>query len=108
HTRRPAAGDLLAVHRRGPARPPGGGGPCARGAGAGLPRPRGGAMRAPMTRRASKPAGLVLAAALLLPGRARADGPADRAPPALFALIVGVNRSVDPELAPLSYADDDA
>jgi hypothetical protein len=33
---------------------------------------------------------------------------AEEAPPALFALIVGVNKSVDTELVPLAYADDDA
>jgi hypothetical protein len=33
---------------------------------------------------------------------------ADEEPPALFALIVGVNRSADADLPPLAYADDDA
>jgi hypothetical protein len=45
-----------------------------------------------------------LALALLVDRRARA---ADE-PAALFALIVGVNRSVDRDLPPLAYADDDA
>jgi hypothetical protein len=40
---------------------------------------------------------------LLLAGVARAEQPV-----ATFALIIGVNRSVDPELKPLQYADDDA
>lgn len=36
-------------------------------------------------------------------------GAADGArPSAVFALIIGVNRSLDPEVAPLRYADDDA
>ena len=34
--------------------------------------------------------------------------PAGESPPATFALIVGVNRSVDRDLPPLLYADDDA
>jgi hypothetical protein len=49
---------------------------------------------------------LVLA---LIPLVLAADGErAPAAPQATFALVVGVNRSVDAELAPLRYADDDA
>ncbi|MBK7862121.1 MAG: caspase family protein [Archangiaceae bacterium] len=43
-------------------------------------------------------------AALLL----AAAGPAERAQPRLFALVVGLNSSRDPKVAPLRYADDDA
>ncbi|MBL8610273.1 MAG: caspase family protein, partial [Myxococcales bacterium] len=51
---------------------------------------------------------LALALALALgAGRARADAPA-RPAKATFALIVGANQSVDANLAPLKYADDDA
>ena len=55
--------------------------------------------------RAARPALVLGLAGLLLPAR---PALADEDPPALFALIVGVNRSVDRELAPLAYADDDA
>ena len=48
--------------------------------------------------------GVVLAVALLAPGVSRAAAP-ERA---VFALIVGVNRSVDADLPRLRYADDDA
>jgi hypothetical protein len=52
---------------------------------------------------------LMLAAAiLLLAGRARADRPPEGAQYAVFALIVGVNTSVDPGTPTLHYADDDA
>ncbi|HEY3595157.1 MAG TPA: caspase family protein, partial [Polyangiaceae bacterium] len=56
---------------------------------------------------------LVLAAALLAalwPVAASATPPpaTSSAPAARFALIIGVNKSVDPEAAPLRYADDDA
>ncbi|MBX3234087.1 MAG: hypothetical protein KIT84_06490 [Labilithrix sp.] len=47
---------------------------------------------------------LVVLALLLAPSRARAED----APRATFALIVGSNQSVDTNLAPLRYADDDA
>lgn len=51
---------------------------------------------------------LALALALALgAGRAHADAPA-RPAKATFALIVGANQSVDANLAPLKYADDDA
>ena len=36
------------------------------------------------------------------------SSPAAATQPAAFAIVIGVNRSVDPELAPLRYADDDA
>ena len=55
------------------------------------------------------------AAALMMalvtsPARAEAQPatPARRVRPALFAMIVGVNASLDADVAPLSYADDDA
>jgi len=44
--------------------------------------------------------------ALVAPAAARADGPAPAT--ATFALVIGSNRSVDANLAPLRYADDDA
>jgi hypothetical protein len=47
---------------------------------------------------------LALAALIGAPGAAGTG----EEPPALFALIVGVNRAVDTELPPLAYADDDA
>jgi Caspase domain len=53
----------------------------------------------------------ILLAAGLLPLQARADAGSAASPPpgsALFALVVGVNRSVDPEAKVLRYADDDA
>jgi hypothetical protein len=45
-------------------------------------------------------------AAVVFPSSARADEPGEEY--ASFALIVGVNRSVDTEVAQLRYADDDA
>jgi len=48
--------------------------------------------------------GVVLAAAVLWPATSRAAAPEQ----AVFALIVGVNRSVDADLPRLRYADDDA
>jgi hypothetical protein len=52
----------------------------------------------------------VVAVAIALAMLAGATGVAraDEEPPALFALIVGVNKSVDADLPPLAYADDDA
>ena len=44
--------------------------------------------------------------ALVLVGSARAER--EPRPPAIFALVVGVNRSVDGGVPPLAYADDDA
>src|SRR5262249_34408505 len=55
--------------------------------------------------------GLYLFGALALLGsflpwrKARADAPPRKA---LFAIIIGVNRGIDPELPTLRYADDDA
>ncbi|HEY4392524.1 MAG TPA: caspase family protein [Polyangia bacterium] len=53
---------------------------------------------------------LASAAARAAPGAAPGTfaGVTDGAPPAMFALIVGVNQSVDPQMPPLRYADDDA
>ena len=48
----------------------------------------------------------VLIALLLVP--AAAGAAAAPAPTKTFALVVGVNRSMDPKIAPLRYADDDA
>src|SRR5262249_25938402 len=48
---------------------------------------------------------LAFVALLGVPGSAAADGAPE---PALFAVIVGSNASVDTELQPLKYADDDA
>ena len=63
-------------------------------------------MRAMLFRRRLAP--LVLGLALLLTSTARAeDRPADGAR-AIFALILGVNASPAPDVAPLRYADDDA
>jgi hypothetical protein len=41
-------------------------------------------------------------------GTARAGKPAGEVPPALFALVIGVNAGPSPDVAPLRYADDDA
>jgi len=51
-------------------------------------------------------AGFSIALAVLV-GASGAAGTGEE-PPAIFALIVGVNRAVDAELPPLVYADDDA
>jgi hypothetical protein len=51
---------------------------------------------------------LLAAAIVLLAGRARADRPPEDPQYAVFALIVGVNTSVDPGTPTLHYADDDA
>jgi hypothetical protein len=53
---------------------------------------------------------LALAACALVPRSARGEPGAGDSPSsyAIFALIVGVNRSVDAETLPLRYADDDA
>ena len=51
----------------------------------------------------------LLTLACFAPGQAPAAPRAQSQPsPAIFALVIGVNRSVDAQLAPLSYADDDA
>jgi hypothetical protein len=50
--------------------------------------------------------GLALLGSLVAPAAARGQG--GDAPAAIFAIIVGANRSVDPDLKPLLYADDDA
>jgi hypothetical protein len=50
---------------------------------------------------------LVLACGLSWSGAGRA-APADDAAPAVFALIIGSNTSVDKDVQPLKYADDDA
>jgi hypothetical protein len=49
---------------------------------------------------------LALASVFSLPARADVAGPA--AGTATFAIIMGVNRAIDPGLKPLLYADDDA
>jgi hypothetical protein len=52
---------------------------------------------------------LVLSTALSVPARsADAAAPSRERPPALFALIIGVNASGSPDRPPLRYADDDA
>ena len=53
--------------------------------------------------------GVCCAPAGLLPVPAIAVAAAEPPPPTkTFALVVGVNRSMDPKVAPLRYADDDA
>ncbi len=47
-------------------------------------------------------------AALLLPTLVEAEALADEPSTAAFAVVVGANASVDKDLAPLKYADDDA
>jgi hypothetical protein len=60
------------------------------------------------------PAWALLALVSALPATAAAAPPtatpiaSPPSAPALFAIVIGVNRSVDVQLAPLSYADDDA
>ena len=58
------------------------------------------------TRMGPAGAGLGAAAAAADPAAAARATPGAR--PAVFAIVIGVNRSVDVQLAPLSYADDDA
>ena len=50
----------------------------------------------------------VLVVLLLVPTIAAAAPPPPPPPTKTFALVVGVNRSSDPKIAPLRYADDDA
>jgi len=52
--------------------------------------------------------GLALASATARAAPGSSDAVAEEAPPAMFALVVGVNHSVDPQMPPLRYADDDA
>lgn len=58
-----------------------------------------------MRRRSLQLATLIALVWTLVASRARADATTGRA---TFALVIGANRSVDTELAPLKYADDDA
>jgi hypothetical protein len=51
---------------------------------------------------------MLLLAASTLASTAHAFPAAEEPPPAVFALIVGVNASTEPGVAPLRYADDDA
>jgi hypothetical protein len=52
---------------------------------------------------------VICVAAAILPGTGiAATAAAPTAPTKSFALVIGVNRSIDPKIAPLRYADDDA
>jgi caspase domain-containing protein len=53
-------------------------------------------------------AACVLVVVVVVPARATVATAASAVPTKTFALIVGVNRSTDPNIAPLRYADDDA
>src|SRR6266581_1840844 len=62
-----------------------------------------------VARRAARTPVLILILVLThATGTARAGKPAGEVPPAIFALVIGVNAAPSPDVAPLRYADDDA